>query len=724
MGVHPIGRHSPDDRCMFQILTAQLIDAGACTQAEVVRAFGVPKISVARALRRYREDGVAAFFKTRRGRRGGTVLTAEVLAAAQQLLDQEVGRAAVAEELGVPADTLRKAIDDGRLREMPRRPAADKSSRSVQDAVAAEGMGTACTRVVERVLAAMGRLPGGATPQFERCLDVPYGGVLCALPALVANGLLCGTDGPLNRLKGYYSAVQVLVLMGFMALCRIPTAEKLRGKPPGEFGRLLGLDRIPEVRCLRRKLTELAADGAGERWAADLSRQWMQAAPDTVGYLYVDGHVRVYHGSQTAPPRRYVSRQRLCLRGVTDYWVNDALGLPFFVVEKTVDSGLLEALRTDIVPRLLRDVPGQPGEEQLRADPYRCRFVLVFDREGYSPAFFKQMWEQHRVACITYHKHPHGEWATEAFQSHTFTLPAGETVTMKLAEMGSRVGSGRDTMWMREVRKLTDSGHQVSLISTAFDLPLTDLAARMFSRWCQENFLKYMMQHFALDLLGEYGLADLPDTERVINPAWRDLTKQRNAATAKLNHRRAKFAALDLHPEPQAEATRFEQWQRRKAALLEEIEQFENQVQELGKTRHDTSHYLEWQQLSEEQKFQRLAPTRRQLLDAIRMIAYRAETAMVPFLLDPHTDPPAAKVILQDLFSTAADIFPNPERHLLRIRVHRSSRPAVDQRLQQLFSELNQTQTLYPGTNLKLVYELVGEPGAKGQDGINSSSAK
>jgi len=83
----------------------------------------------------------------------------------------------------------------------------------------------------------------------------------------------------------------------------------------------------------------------------------------------VDGHVRVYHGSQTALPRRYVPRQRLCLRGTTDYWVNDALGRPFFVVEKVADPGLLETLRTDIVPRLLADVPAQPSPQQLQDHP-------------------------------------------------------------------------------------------------------------------------------------------------------------------------------------------------------------------------------------------------------------------------------------------------------------------------------------------------------------------
>ncbi len=91
---------------------------------------------------------------------------------------------------------------------------------------------------------------------------------------------------------------------------------------------------------------------------------------------------RVYHGKKTDLPKKFVSRQRLCLRGTTDYWVNDALGQPYFVVERPVDQGLIEALRSDIVPRLLDDVPRQPTQQQLRDDPHRYRFVIIFDREG------------------------------------------------------------------------------------------------------------------------------------------------------------------------------------------------------------------------------------------------------------------------------------------------------------------------------------------------------
>lgn len=724
VGVHPLGRHRADDRRSFQVMTSQLIDAGSCRQCEVIKAFGVSKSSVARAVRRYREGGADAFATSRRGRRRGTVLTDEKLVCAQQMLNDGVPRSEVAAELTVKADTLRKAVEHGRLHERKLCEGSDRSSRSVEDAEAAEGMGTACTRTGERVLAAIGLLDG-ASICFEQCRDVSFGGVLCALPALIQNGLLDGVDRLLNRLNGYYHAVHVLILLGFMALCRIKTAEQMRREAPGELGLLLGLDRIPEVRCLRSKVKQLAAGGAAERWAEHLSRQWMQqATPEAVGTLYVDGHVRVYHGKKSALPRRYVSRQRLCLRGTTDYWVNDAIGRPFFVVEKPVDPGLLQVLRDTIVPQLLLDVAGQPSETELERDPCLSRFVLVFDREGYSPAFFAEMWRKHRVACITYHKHPRGLWPEEWFLSEQFAMPDGEIVTMRLAEMGSLVGTGSDAMWMREVRKLTENGHQVSLISTAFSVPHTGLASRLFSRWCQENFLRYMMQHFALDLLGEYGTAPLPDTESVVNPEWRELERKRNSLQGKLIRREAKFGTMTLHPESPDHPARFQKWQRRKAELLEEIEHLQMELHEVKQKLRDTPRHLRWEQLPDERKFWRLAPSRRKLLDAVRMIAYRAETAIIPLLLDEQTDSAAARTILQTLFRTPADLIPEPQNRRLRIRLHRSARPAVDRRIHRLLKQLNAAEMAYPGTDLIMSCEMLPAKLASPKNGVTLFSAK
>ena len=694
---------------MFRLITSQLVVSGGCRQVDIIKAFGVSKNSVLRAVNKYRHLGADAFFAPRQGRRGGTILTPAVLEQAQRLLDQGHDRQEIADTLALKYDTLRKAINDGRLNEKTTLSepvyGTSKSSRDKADALAAEGLGTACTRVGERVLAAVGECQGAAT-EFETCLDVPHGGVLCALPALFSNGLRQGADSLLGSVKGYYTQLQILLLLAFMALCRIKTTEQIRGYAPGEFGKLLGLDRIPEVRCLRKKMDDLCREGAAERWATHLSQHWMTADPDTVGALYIDGHVRVYHGKQTQLPRRYISRERLCLRGTTDYWVNDMTGRPFFVIEKTVDPGLLQTLREVIVPRLLKDVPNQPSKQSLDENPYQCRFILVFDREGYSPTFFIDMWQTHRIACITYHKHPDDPWPVQEFREQELILSNGEHVTLQLAERGSYVGSGKHVLWMREVRKLNESGHQTSLISTAYELAHTQLAIQMFSRWCQENFFRYMMQHFAIDRLCEHGVIELPGTEKVVNPLWRDLDRQRNGLQNKLRYRQARFGALVHHPETEDDEKRYEKWVKKKSALLEEIENIEHQLVLLKSELKKTAKHVTWDALDDEHKFHRLAPNRKQLMDTIRMIAYRAETAMANLLRDSSVEVPEARVLLQNLYVTAADILPDSKNKRLTVRIHGGSRPAVNRQLVKLFEQLNSADICYPGTELHLYYEL------------------
>ena len=712
VGLFPIYVHGADDLRTFRLVTAMMIDSGACRHSDIINTFGVSKSSVNRALKKLREGGAAAFFQRKPGGRKGTVLSPEVLEQAQCLLDHGLNRNDAAQELGVRLDTLRKAINDGRLREHQVAETlgqtTDKSSRSAVDASAAEGMGTACTRILDRVFVAFGKADG-ADVRFEPCLDVPNAGVLCGLPALLSNGLLEGAEQLLGQIKGYYAIFHILLLLAFMALCRIKTVERLRGQPPGEFGKLLGLDRIPEVRCLRQKMDALSSGNAAEIWAAHLSRHWMEADPEAAGTLYIDGHVRVYHGTLTRLPRRYVSRQRLCLRATTDYWVNDAIGQPFFLVEKPVDPGLLKVLENDMVPRLLDEIPNQPDETALKENPHLCRFILVFDREGYSPAFFKTMWQQHRIACITYHKHPAAEWPVDRFEEQSAVMPSGETVTMRLAEMGTLLGSGKNASWVREVRKLTDSGHQTSLISTAYDLPHTQLALRMFSRWCQENFFKYMKEHFEIDMLCEYGVVEFPDTEPVVNPCWRELGRSRNQLQTRIRYRRARFTEMTMHPESETQPDKYQQWLKKKSELLEEIEQSERQLEALKAELKKTQKHITWGELQDKDKFNRLLPGRKRLMDTIRMVAYRSETAMAGLLMSPTVNMSHARRLLQDLFATDADILPDAESNLLRVRIHNASSPAANRSLAALFDELNKAQIKYPGSSLRLTYELVNK---------------
>jgi hypothetical protein len=710
LGSYPVYSHKAGDQKMFRLVTSQLIESGGCRQVDIIKTFGISKSNVIRSLNTLRKSGPDGFFKARATRTGGPVLTPDVLDQAQSLLDEHYTRSEISVKLNVNYDTLSKAINDGRLREskQDKSVATTKSFRNSEDTKAAEVLGTACTRVEERVGAVFG-FGDGAVARFEPCLDVPKGGVLCALPALLENGLLHGAEFMLGEVGGYYRTLHILLLLAFMSLCRIKTVEKLRGHAPGEFGNLLGLDRIPEVRCLRKKLDQLSIDDSAKQWAAHLSEHWMKADPTAAGTLYVDGHVRVYHGGKTKLPRKFVSRERLCLRGVCDYWVNDATGNPFFVVEKIIDPGMLQTLRNDIVPRLLLDVPDQPSQEEVAANPELSRFTLVFDREGYSPAFFKEMWERYRISCITYHKYPDEAWPEEWFVEQDVVMPRGEIVTLRLAEMGSVIGTGKDAIWVREVRKLTTSCHQTSLISTAYALPHKELAARMFSRWCQENFFGYMMNHFAIDLLAEYGTEDLPAQQEVINPTWRELTKQRNSIQNKLRYRQARFAEMTIHPKVEEDTKRYRKWVEIKADLLEEIQHFENDLNEIKAAIKETPHRIAWENLTKDDKFQQLVPGRKHLLDTVKMICYRAETVMAGMLLGPTVDTPAARRLLQDLFITEADILPDSENKLLRVKVHAASRPAANKLLRELFEKLNESEIIYPGTDMQLVYEIAGE---------------
>lgn len=743
-GTQPIFQHAEEDQRAFRMFTAQLCVQGAVRQADVLRAFGVSKSSVLRSVERYRQQGVQGFYRPRRTR-GARVMTAEVIQQARQLLGNGSSQAEVARQLNVPYDTLRKAIDQGRLPRLdsslqaaagdadaggppaPGTPlatagtspptASDKSQRSDEDRAAGAQMGIACTRPLERVLASLGKLPGGAQADFQPCRDVSYGGVLLALPALAENGLFRHLQTTFPTLTGYYTTLHVILLLAYMALCRIRTVEQLQYASPGELGKLMGLDRVPEVRCLRNKLTQLSGGQdhqAAEIWAGLLSQDWLRQEPELAGALYVDGHVRLYHGQKTLLPRRYVSRQRLCLRGTTDYWVNDVLGQPFFSVERAIDHGMLEAIENDIIPRLLRDVPGQPTQQELEADRYRSRFLIVFDREGYSPAFFRRMWQTHRIACVTYHKFPKGDWPASEFSQVTVTMPAGEQVTMELAERGSLVGT--DRVWMREVRKLTSSGHQISLISTAFDRQGPRDAVALFSRWCQENFFRYMMEHFAIDALSEYRTEEIPETKRpVVNPAWRELDRRSRSTKGKLTQRQARFAALTLSSE--AEETKAARWEQQKADLREQIEQLEHEVDSLKEQMAGTPKHLKWNEFPEEAKFKRLAPSRKRLTDTVKLVAYRAETAMSGLLREELRREDDSRSLLRDLFRSDADVIPNREEQVLEVRLHTLANPRSNRAVQHLLDHLNATEHTYPGTEFRLSYSL-GNP----ENGVNLNS--
>jgi len=575
-------------------------------------------------------------------------------------------------------------------------PSSSKSQRSRADAQTSLEMGMACTRADERVACAMG-LATSALTRFEAGHDVPMAGLLAGLPALHANGLLSGLGKHFALPKGFYSALHILLVLGFMALGRIRRPEGLRHIPPGEFGKVVGLDRVPEVRTLRQKIAVLAKTGQPAAWMQDLSSLWMQADPQEAGYLYVDGHVRVYNGDVANLPRRFVSRERLCLRGTTDYWVNDALGRPFFVVSKAVSEGLPEALIKDIVPELLKSVPGQPSQAQLDADPLLHRFCVVFDREGSHHSLLSQLWE-HRIGGLTYRKRVTDEWPEDEFKEHDVSLPEGASTRMRLAMRQTQISAGMASIPVTQVRRLTQSGHQTAVITTARELAPTVIAARMFARWCQENFFAYMMQHYDIDGLIEYGAQEIPGTTQVINPQWRELGRElRQVRARELQCMSALGASVQVD----------EAALQKKAEALEALQAVQTEKLRLRALKKETPKKVTVDSLPVEQRPTELRPLSKILVDAVKMVAYRAETAMVVQLRRHLSNPDEARALVRELFVSSGDIEPNAQDNTLTIRIHRMANPAHDRAISLLLKDLTDEEFTHPDTGAKMVFCLV-----------------
>jgi hypothetical protein len=272
---------------------------------------------------------------------------------------------------------------------------------------------------------------------------------------------------------------------------------------------------------------------------------------------------------------------------------------------------------------------------------------------------------------------------------------------MQLAERGTQLSN---QLWLREIRKRTASGHQTSLLTTNFRAPIATLAGALFARWCQENFFRYMREHYGLDHLIEYGTEPVPDAVSVVNPTWRKLDSQLRSQTGQRYRLTAQFGALALSEDPsESELRRFQQ---RKGQLQEEIQVLDREIDTLKQQRKDTPHHIPVQSLPEQERFARLRTERKHFIDTIKMIAYRAESSLASLLRAHLARSDDAHALLRQIFDTEADLTPDPVANTLTVRLHHLTQATHDHAIEQLLAELNATQTIFPGTNLTLVFKL------------------
>jgi transposase len=690
-----LAQYAVTDRMAEAHAMISLVEQGWAGQKEVARVFGYTARTVRRQQRRFDVGGLAALGHKGGYPRGRARLAVGRIARVQQLRGAGKSHREIARLMGVSAKAIRKLLRRSGWKEpaptqpelgvspvQPGDPNLSAFSDPRREAPQTSHDPDPGDRGADRLLARLG-LMEDAPPLFGSAVAVPRAGVLLALPVLVTSGVfvcaqkIYGSLGP-----AFYGLRTSLLTLLLMALWRIKRPEGLKEYSPQDLGRVLGLDRAPEVKTLRRKLARLAAAGRAAQFGQALAQQRVALRGEALGFLYTDGHVRVYHGQHTLP-KAHVTRMRISLPATSDYWVNDGAGDPLFVVTADANAGMVKML-----PGILAQVRALVGQRRL---------TVVFDRGGYSPKLFQQILAA-GFDLLTYRKGRYPRIPRQRFRTCR-TRRGGRTSTYVLADQEVRLLKGQ--LRLRQVTRLTDNGHQTPILTSRRDLPAAQAAYRMFDRWRQENFFKYLREEYALDALVEYATVPDDPTREVPNPAWTAVEAQLRQAYAQLDRLQAEYGLAAL-TNLEAQRRTMRGFKTAQGKLGRKIWTAWQRIEQLQKRRAAQSRRVPVQTATGEPVV-KLAPERKHLTNLIKMLAYQAESDLLRWVA-PHYRRAGheGRTLLQSALASAADL--QVSRTELRVTLAPQSSPHRTQAIAALCNQLNQCNTLFPGSGLRLHY--------------------
>jgi prepilin-type processing-associated H-X9-DG protein len=677
-----------------------LVDAGFAQQREVARAFGCSERTVRRHQRLYAEGGMVALATRSGWRSGRRRIPARRLHVIERCKAEGTSNREIARRLGVTEKAIRKLVgpDEPPVQDLLPLPVAAPTGETAPPSVTRPEPAVVeaptendepapmsldidpCDRTFDRLLACSG-LIDDAAPLFEDATAVPGAGVLFALPLLVHSGIfriarkLYGGIGP-----AFYGLRTTLLVLLLMTLLRIKRPEWLKERDPASLGRLVGLDRAPEMKTLRRKLTRLAAHHHAERFGAELARLRVEQHGQMMGFLYVDGHVRAYHGERQIP-KAHVARMRLAMPATTDYWVNDQAGDPLFVVTAEANAGLFKML-----PKITAEIRRLVGQR---------RVTIVFDRGGWSPKLFRKLIED-GFDILTYRKGKCRRIAEKRFVLRHAKLD-GRWMTYRLHDQGAYFLAGK--LRLRQVTRLADDGHQTQVLTSRFDLRDIEVAYRMFERWRQENFFKYMREEFLLDALSDYKVEPDDPTRTVPNPERRAMDKEIRAARSE-EARLEQAYGIAAMENPEARRPTMRGFKIAHGKIGKDLRAARRRINRLLDKRRALPVRVEVRDVSQGAVI-KLATERQHLTNIIKMVAYQAESDLLS-LLQPHyaRADEEGRTLLHELFAAPADIEVVGDE--LRVTLAALSAPHRTLAAQTLCEPLNQTATLFPGTRLRL----------------------
>jgi transposase-like protein len=715
----------PGDEPLRRLAAVQLVETGTARPIEVSRAFDIKPNALWRWRRDFTESGLAGLIDAKKGPKSQRLVTEEVASYIKELRIGGRTIQSIADELGISTCPVRQAL--GLLGRKPKVSAVDRS-----DEVNTQDLGTTYTKgdeielvgtadesaggigdnadVVEADLSGAGLLPiplpeprtrervlarfgflESATPVFTQGAGLARLGSLLILPTLAQTGLLRSAKKTYCSLSdGFYSLSATILTMVFLAVCREPLAEGVTRIPPSDLGRLLGLDRAPEVKTIRRKLSEIAGRNKGSEFVNALGEYHAEQDPDVMGYLYLDGHVRVYFGKRDLQ-KAHVTRTRIAAPATVETWATDQRGDPVFVVTSELSASLVSEIK-----RLLPD---------LKALAKGHTMTVVFDRGGWSPNLFAEMVGE-KIDFLTYVKGKRSEEPESAFCEQSF-IENGVKYSYELADriiylkLTKEVDDSK-TLRCRQITRRRTDGRQTQIVTSRTDASASEVAHRMFARWRQENYFRYAREHFALDALDSYAFAG-DDPDRMIpNPAKKTVQAELRKARLALSQAEA-AVGIALEESKRTTMKKFKVENAELAAIAtkarSEVDRLDQEVRAIATRVPLHSVRPEAALMDEERKL---------VTHAIRMSTYKAESALAR-MIAPICPMDEARALLREAFNSAGDL--QIVNGVLEVRIDPLSAPRRTRVLASLCEQLTSTKTCYPETNLVMRFSVKDRPG-------------
>jgi len=600
---------------------------------------------------------------------------------------------------------------------------------STMNPLAVEATSIPYASPLDRLATTMGLIEE-APVEFHSSDNIPSAGALLGLALLEETHLMEEARRVYGRLKnGWYGLRSLLWTLVMMALLRIKRTEQLKHHDPAVLGQLLGLPRAAEVKTVRRKLSEIAARGKASELHRGLARRRAEERSSELATLYVDGHVRAYHGKHRVS-KTHVSRLKRVMRAETDYWVQPAGSAPLLVVHDSVDASFHEALRDQVLPEIRTLV----GERRVR---------IVFDREGWSRELFADLLAQ-GFDFTSYRKGAYEPLDESLFKQVTYQPPSSllgtEKVTYELAETTFEK-EGWPHLRLIAVKK--KNGGQTHIVSTgcltwealgkprgAADLSASETAWSMFGRWSQENWFKYARSEYALDVLVDHSVEPDDPQRLVVNPAWRELDKQVQSSYGRLQRAQAKYARWALKAvAAQGKSNKAESretspgrsanvpqacqtdcvcaaCQKRSQALV--VEQCQLQWESLCRQRAATQRKVALAEASDRDTV-KLSYERKLFTDTLKLCAYEIETRLYGLLPEEFRRAPLeGRRLIQEMLQVSGTL--RITGTTLEVHLSQLSAPRYTQALQHICERLNALAPQLPETPYQLCFTVQPRP--------------